>query len=90
MQQATLQALAIALRARSGVKHARADEHRAFHEMDDGGEHLLKAGIRQAENEIVHHLDTDLRPFLHHAIEVRRGARAFRRPLALLIAGHQG
>ena len=53
-------------------------------------EHLLNAGVRQTEDQIVHHLDADFRAFLHHTIEVRRRAGAFGGPLALLIAGHQG
>jgi hypothetical protein len=60
----------IALRTRRGVKHARADEHRPLHEMDDGGKHLLQAGVRQAENQIVYHLEAYCRAFLHHAIKM--------------------
>jgi hypothetical protein len=58
--------------------------------MDDGVEHLLKAGVRQTEDQIVHHLDADFCSLLHHTIEVGRRARAFGGPLALRIAGHQG
>src|SRR5262249_45728256 len=44
-EQTALQALMIALRPRRGVKYTGTNEHRPFHEMDDGSEHLLKAGV---------------------------------------------